>query len=68
MSKVHKRDEKAAGFHTSCINCGELIFDRVLTNCPRCGGRVTYFSDEDLGFMARVALRPVLISSEDERK
>jgi predicted nucleic acid-binding Zn-ribbon protein len=68
MARIQKRDEKAAGHHTSCINCGELVFDRVLLRCPRCGGRVSYFSDEDLGFLARVAERPVLIASEDERK
>jgi predicted nucleic acid-binding Zn-ribbon protein len=68
MAKLRKKIEKVAGRHTSCIHCGELVFDRVLEECPRCGGRVTYFSDEDLGFLSRVADRPVLVASEDERK
>ncbi len=66
MARVQKRDVKVAGTHTSCIHCGELVFDRVLKQCPRCGGRVTYFSDEDLGFLTRVAERPVLVSSDEK--
>ncbi len=68
MARNRKQDEKVPGQHTSCIHCGELVFDRVLVRCPRCGGRVTYFSDEDLGFLARVSERPVLVTTEDKSK
>lgn len=63
MSK-QKTIEKVAVRHTSCINCGKLVFDRVLAHCPKCGGRVTYFSDADLGFLMRVAEAPVVVSEE----
>jgi predicted nucleic acid-binding Zn-ribbon protein len=66
MSKLYKKIEKVDGQHTSCINCGKLIFDHVLAQCPKCGGRVTYFSDADLGFLSRVSERPVLVSHEGE--
>ena len=68
MAKLHKKIVKIAGQHTSCIQCGELVFDQVPERCPRCGGLVTYFSDEDLGFLARVTERPVLIACENETK
>jgi predicted nucleic acid-binding Zn-ribbon protein len=66
MSRNHKRLERVEGQHTSCINCGKLVFDRILARCPKCGGRVTYFSSADLGFLSRVAERPVLVSEERE--
>lgn len=68
MAKIHKQDNKVPGQHTSCINCGELVFDRVLLQCPRCGGRVSYFSDQDLGFMARQTERPVLVTNEESKR
>ena len=68
MARSLKQNDKVPGQHTSCINCGELVFDRVLLKCPRCGGRVSYFSDEDLGFMARQTERPVLVTTEDDRR
>ena len=68
MAKAHKRDDRVPGLHTSCINCGELVFDRMLLKCPRCGGRVSYFSDQDLGFMARQTERPVLVASEENKR
>jgi predicted nucleic acid-binding Zn-ribbon protein len=66
MSRHRKRIESVDGHHTSCINCGKLVFDHVLAQCPKCGGRVTYFSDADLGLMARVSERPVLVSTDGE--
>jgi predicted RNA-binding Zn-ribbon protein involved in translation (DUF1610 family) len=44
--------------HTSCLNCGKLIFDRCLKKCPKCGGHVVLLSDEDLGLMSR-RMQPV---------
>ncbi len=54
------------GRHTSCIKCGELVFDKTLSQCPRCKGPVSYFSDADLTFLGRVAARPMTVIVEDE--
>lgn len=45
--------------HTSCLNCGKLMFDTLVERCPKCGGLVVYLSDEDLGLMGRRVRTPV---------
>jgi predicted nucleic acid-binding Zn-ribbon protein len=64
MPKHLKRAQRVEGHHTSCINCGKLVFDHVLARCPKCGGRVTYFSNADLGLLMRASARPVLVADE----
>jgi len=44
---------KEAVRHTSCLNCGKLIFDKLLKRCPKCGGYVAYISDDDLHLLGR---------------
>lgn len=44
--------------HTSCLNCGKLVFDKALKRCPKCGGHVVYINEEDLSLMGRH--RPVM--------
>ena len=50
---------KEAVQHTSCLNCGKLIFDRLLQHCPKCGGYVAYISDDDLHLLGRRRTQPV---------
>jgi len=50
---------KEAVQHTSCLNCGKLIFDRLLERCPKCGGYVAYISDADLYLLGRRRPLPV---------
>ena len=66
MQRRRKPIDKGSPQHTSCVNCGKLVFDHVLSKCPKCGGRVTYFSDADLGFLMRVSERPVLVAAEKD--
>ncbi|GEM_PF-1531280 len=39
--------------HTSCIQCGELVFDKTLAKCPKCGGLISHLSDADLQLLGR---------------
>lgn len=64
MPRRQKTIAKGSPHHTSCVNCGKLVFDHVLSKCPKCGGRVTYFSDSDLDLLMRVSERPVLVAAE----
>jgi hypothetical protein len=50
---------KEAVQHTSCLNCGKLVFDRLLMRCPKCKGYVAYISDEDLYLLGRRQPDPV---------
>ena len=50
---------KEAVQHTSCLNCGKLVFDRLLERCPKCGGYVAYISDGDLHLLGRRRPLPV---------
>ncbi len=52
--------------HTSCLMCGELVFDRKLARCRRCGGPVAYLSDSDMNLMARHRPQPVNTSSDED--
>ena len=52
--------------HTSCLNCGKLIFDKLLDRCPKCGGHVVYLSDDDLGLLGRHVLKPQAAPAEEE--
>jgi predicted nucleic acid-binding Zn-ribbon protein len=58
---------KEAVQHTSCLNCGKLIFDKLLERCPKCGGYVAYISDEDLYLLGRhrPSSLPAPVSEED---
>ena len=53
--------------HTSCLNCGKLVFDRRLECCPKCGGYVAYISDGDLHLLGRRRPLPVpeLVQEDD---
>ncbi len=66
MLKHLKDVERVEGHHTSCINCGKIVFDHVLARCPKCGGGVNYFSNADLGLLTRVSARPVLVADDRE--
>lgn len=66
MQRQRKAIQKGSPQHSSCVNCGKLVFDRVLAKCPKCGGRITYFSDSDLDLLMRVSERPVLVAAEKE--
>ena len=57
---------KEAVQHTSCVNCGKLIFDRLLERCPKCGGYVAYISDDDLHLLGRRRPMPVPAPVPDE--
>jgi len=45
--------------HTACVYCGELVFDRLLKRCKRCGGSVIYLAEHDLAMLGRRAPQPV---------
>ena len=45
--------------HTACVYCGELVFDRVLKRCKRCGGAVVYLTERDLLTLGRHRPQPI---------
>ena len=60
------RNTKIANQHTACVYCGELVFDRLLRRCRRCGGTVVYLSEEDLTLLGRHRPRPINPPAVDE--
>jgi predicted nucleic acid-binding Zn-ribbon protein len=58
---------KEAILHTSCLNCGKLIFDKLLERCPKCGGHVAYISDEDLHLLVRHRPSALRVPVSDEK-
>lgn len=45
--------------HTACVYCGELVFDRLLKRCKRCGGTVVYLAEQDLTTLGRHRPQPI---------
>ncbi len=60
------RGLRSAYQHTSCPYCGELVFDRLLRRCKRCGGQVVYLAEGDLSFLGRRRPRPITPPPKDD--
>jgi len=61
------RSRNAPYQHTSCPYCGELVFDRILRRCKRCGGQqVVYLAERDLTFLGRRRPRPLKPPLKDD--
>lgn len=54
------------GTHTSCLMCGELVFNRKLAHCSRCGGPVAYLAEADINLMVRHRPQPVTSSLDED--
>jgi len=46
--------------------CGELVFNRKLARCSRCGGPVAYLAEADINLMVRHRPQPVTSSLDED--